>query len=100
MSIQPIITIARAARMSGISIFTMRRLVRSGRCASVHVAEVGRVRLSAVMSCRRELRLAKRTSPICPTGLSHSSDPRTTMKYNDQRLDVAGNLARLLADDN
>jgi integrase/recombinase XerC len=26
-------------------------------------------------------------------------DPRTTMEYNDQRLDVAGKLARLLADD-
>jgi hypothetical protein len=63
MSIQPIITIARAASMSGISIFTMRRLVRPGLCASVHVAELGRVRLSAVMSCRRELPLAKRTSP-------------------------------------
>jgi hypothetical protein len=55
MSIEPIITIARAARMSGISIFTLRRLVRSGRCASVRVAGVRRVRLSAVMSCLQEL---------------------------------------------
>jgi excisionase family DNA binding protein len=54
MSAEPIMPVSRAAKLSGIPVFTLRRLVRSGRVASVRVAGIRRVRLSAVSACLEE----------------------------------------------
>lgn len=51
---EPILTVSRAAKMSGLPVLTLRRLVRSGRVRSVKVAGIRRVRLSAVAECLEE----------------------------------------------
>jgi hypothetical protein len=47
---EPIITMSRAARLSGLNPVALRRLVLSRRIASVKVGAVHRVRLSAVLA--------------------------------------------------
>jgi excisionase family DNA binding protein len=50
-TIEPLITIASAARQSGLAEWTLRRLVRTGAIPSVKVAgRVRRVRLSEVLA--------------------------------------------------
>jgi excisionase family DNA binding protein len=52
---EPLLTIASAARHTGVAEWTLRRLVRDGRIPSVDVAGARRVRLSAVQAAIREV---------------------------------------------
>jgi excisionase family DNA binding protein len=54
MSGEPILTVSKASELSGVPVFTLRRLVRSGRVASVKVCGIRRVRLSAISECLEE----------------------------------------------
>jgi len=51
---EPLLTCAEASRRTGISYSMLRRLLINGRIASVDVAGVRRVRLSAVRSAMSE----------------------------------------------
>ena len=52
--VEPILTMAAAARAVGLPVLALRRLVYAGRIAHVKVAGVRRVRLSAVLACLEE----------------------------------------------
>jgi excisionase family DNA binding protein len=54
MSGEPILTVSKAAELSGVPLYTLRRLVRAGRVRSVKVAGIRRVRLSAVAEVLEE----------------------------------------------
>jgi hypothetical protein len=47
---EPILTMSKAARQSGLNPIALRRYVAAGRIASVQVGACKRVRLSAVLA--------------------------------------------------
>jgi hypothetical protein len=54
MGVEPILTIAAAARATGIACLALERLGALDCVASLRVAGVRRVRLSAVLACLEE----------------------------------------------
>jgi excisionase family DNA binding protein len=68
---EPIITIARAAKESGLKYHVVLRLIHERRIASVRVAGTRRVRLSAVRACIEEIASASKAGP-CTFGDSGS----------------------------
>jgi len=53
--IEPLMPVSQAARQVGLSVFALRRLIAKGRCPSVLVAGIRRVRLSQVRSVIQEV---------------------------------------------
>jgi hypothetical protein len=54
MQVEEIVPMSKAARMTGLPVRSLRRLVDLGKCPSVVVGDVRRVRLSAVLGCIKE----------------------------------------------
>ena len=73
MDVEPIITIARAARESGIPVYTLRRLIDRGLVAHVRLGGMRRVRLSAVLACVQESDPPPRKSTPKPITIAEAS---------------------------
>jgi hypothetical protein len=52
---EPLLKISLAARQAGLSVFALRRLIKKGKCPSVLVAGIRRVRMSGVRSVIKEV---------------------------------------------
>ena len=72
-AVEPLITIANAARKTGLAEWTLRRLVRSGAIPSIRVAgRVRRVRLSDVLAAMQDQPARRLTVRPAPSAVNKS----------------------------